>query len=129
MIWLIHGLKCFYASKHLQKNILLIFRSKLNHYFGIHSIVRYPHRRWNGKGLNRSWRGFVKRADFVQGRRRTSLNFLKLECKQTHYRKIKGEDSRLFKSRVSTRRTGYATATITTNRPSTPGRTKTMKSN
>jgi len=27
-----------------------------------------------------------------------SLNFLKLECKQTYYRKVKGEDSRLFKS-------------------------------
>lgn len=24
--------------------------------------------------------------------RRTLLNFLKLECKQTHYRKVKGED-------------------------------------
>jgi len=30
--------------------------------------------------------------------RRMSLNFLKLECKQTHYRKVKGEDSSLFKS-------------------------------
>jgi len=30
--------------------------------------------------------------------RRMSLNFLKLECKQTHYRKVKGEDGSLFKS-------------------------------
>lgn len=54
---------------------------------------------WEQKKGPPNLRYQVRRERGPRTLRRTSLNFLKLECKQTHYRKVKGEDSRLFKSR------------------------------